>query len=92
MRKTLAHQKYYDHKKHAKDRGVQFLFSFDEWVEWWHRNLGDDWLKKRGNRKGKYVMARYGDEGPYAFYNVKCILHASNAREALKRRRSEMRL
>lgn len=71
---------FYGHKYGAKRRGIRFDFSYDEWVGWWKHNLGPDWRNKRGTGN-KYVMARYGDKGPYAPHNVKCITHAANSRE-----------
>ncbi len=65
----------------AQSRGIKFLFSFDEWVEWWESNLGPDWQLKRGCMKGLYVMARNGDKGPYTPYNVRCILKEENDAE-----------
>ncbi len=62
----------------SKTRGIEFMFSFDEWVEWWENNLGPDWLSKRGLRKGQYVMARKGDQGPYHPDNVECITASKN--------------
>ena len=66
---------------HAKARGIEFNFEFEEWVEWWEDNLGYNWMKKRGRARGKYVMARKGDKGPYAPWNVECILHEQNGKD-----------
>jgi hypothetical protein len=38
----------------------------------------------RGRGVGKYVMARHGDAGPYAPWNVKCIRYEDNSREKLQ--------
>lgn len=65
----------------AANRGIEFHFKFDEWVGWWEFNLGPDWFQKRGRPRGKYCMARMGDKGPYASWNVKCILSEENALE-----------
>ena len=69
----------------AKTRGIEFLFSFDEWIEWWEQNLGSDWFERRGRRRNQYVMARKGDEGPYQLDNVECILSGQNIRDAFTR-------
>lgn len=68
----------------AKRRGISFEFTIDEWVAWWEEQLGSNWLKKRGRTLGKYVMARWYDDGPYAPHNVKCIKTESNTNEAFK--------
>ncbi len=54
-----------DQKGHAKTRGIPFLFTFDQWVEWW----GDDYAK-RGRTRDALQMCRHGDIGPYAPWNV----------------------
>jgi hypothetical protein len=36
----------------------------------------------RGSKKGQYCMARFDDKGPYAIWNIKCILGSDNIREA----------
>jgi len=73
---------FYLHKSGAeRDRGIQFKFTFEQWCAWWEDNLGPDWFQLRGCRKDKYVMARKGDKGPYALWNVKCITHSENSRE-----------
>jgi hypothetical protein len=68
---------YRQHKGHAKARGIDFLLTFEEWCDWW----GDDFCN-RGCTKGKLVMARHGDQGPYALWNIKKVTHSENAREA----------
>jgi hypothetical protein len=72
------------HRYHAKRRGIAFLFSFEEWVTWWEKQLGPDWLGKRGRGKGKYVMARNKDKGPYQQQNVRCVLWEINRLEQTK--------
>jgi len=69
----------------TKDRGIPFEFTFEEWVGWWRSNLGDDWISKRGRRKHEYVMARKGDKGPYAPWNVDCKTQSENAKEQTKK-------
>ncbi len=39
-------------KHKSKKRGIEFLFTFEEWVNWWETQLGPDWFKKRGRKKG----------------------------------------
>lgn len=73
------------HRRGAGYRGLPFHFTFEQWCQWWKDNLGPDWFQKRGKGHEKYVMARYGDKGPYALWNVKCITHAANSREQWKR-------
>jgi hypothetical protein len=65
-------------KQTSKLRGIEFKFSLDEWVIWWVLHLGVDWHKKRGCRRGQYVMARKFDQGAYEWGNVECILCEDN--------------
>lgn len=79
--KKLAYLRYYGHLNSSRQRGIEFHFTFEEWVMWWETNLGPDWLKKRGTMKDQYVMAREGDCGPYSKWNVKCITKSENSKE-----------
>jgi len=71
-------QKFQNQKKHAKVRGIGFLLSFNQWLLIWKRS---GHLAERGRGKGKFVMARFGDVGPYAINNVKIITCEQNASE-----------
>jgi hypothetical protein len=66
------------HRRDSKKRKIEFNFSFEEWCVWWEANLGPDWFRKRGSKRGQYVMARLGDKGPYNPKNVKCITSEGN--------------
>lgn len=83
-------RKHYDHsrrvddpagayrlqRKNAKQRGVPFRFTFEQWwAEWepyWHL---------RGHRLDQYCMARIGDRGAYEVGNVKIITNRENRQE-----------
>lgn len=71
---------YRDHKRHAKLRGIEFLLSYREWLCIWEQS---GHLSERGRGRGKYVMARYGDVGPYSKDNVRIVTNAANVREAM---------
>jgi hypothetical protein len=70
---------YNTHIGNARQRGVAFLLTFDEWWGIW--NASGKW-EQRGARKDHYVMARLGDVGPYAVGNVRICTHAENNAEA----------
>jgi len=70
--------KYDKHKSHAKEREIEFLLTFDEWMKIW---IDSGHWHERGATRGKYVMARIGDVGPYQVGNVKIILHEENLSE-----------
>jgi len=60
-------RKYQEHKGHAKQRGVAFELTYDEWWEIWQKSGK---YKRRGNRKGQFCMHRISDQGAYAVGNV----------------------
>ena len=70
--------KYRSQKVHAKKRGIGWEFTFETWWAVWQRS--GRW-SQRGKRAGCYVMARHGDKGPYARWNVSIIPHEQNASE-----------
>ena len=57
----------------AGKRGIDWQFTYDEWVSWW----GTD-ITKRGRGKGKLVMARTKDQGPYHPSNVRKETYENN--------------
>ena len=58
----------YSNQKHsAKKLGIPFLFTFEQWSEWWH----DRW-SQRGRMAGQLQMGRKGNSGPYSPDNVEC--------------------
>lgn len=69
---------YLRHKGHAKKRGVQFLMTFEEWWDIWQTS--GRW-EQRGHFRGQYVMARYGDAGPYVVGNVRICTCSENLAE-----------
>ena len=69
---------YVKHKSKAKQRGVEFLLTFEEWRDWW----GDD-FDSRGRVKGGLVMARHGDTGPYALGNIYKTTCEENTRDPI---------
>ena len=87
---TWAQRKYYTafkrQKSHAIKRGIYFRFTFEEWTAWWEENLGPDWFKKRGRRKGQYVMARFEDKGIYTWWNVRCATVEENRKDLIGRK------
>jgi hypothetical protein len=65
-------------KNHARQRGIPFLLTFDEWYKFW---FDSGFLHLRGRGIGKYCMARFGDKGPYALGNIKIITFCQNTVE-----------
>ncbi len=61
---------YGNHKHSAIKRGIPFLYTFEQWSEWW---LTDDRWSRRGRKAGQLQMSRKGDRGPYSPDNVECV-------------------
>lgn len=59
--------RYTQHKINAKQRGIEFTLTYDEWWKIWEESGKWD---LRGCKVGCYVMARKGDAGPYSKDNV----------------------
>lgn len=74
-------QAYNTNKSNAKYRRVEFLFTFEEWIKIW---LDSGHWNERGDRKGQYCMARFGDQGPYAVNNVRIVTVEENRKENKK--------
>jgi hypothetical protein len=80
MRTTKAmrdqyRSKYTQHKHAAKQRGIPFLLTLDQWLNTW---INSGHLHERGCGVGKYCMGRVGDQGPYAVDNVKILPFGAN--------------
>lgn len=80
---------FYDQRNAAKSRKIPFKFTYEQWVAWWEAKLGPNWFEMRGCRKGDYCMARRGDKGPYAAWNVECVTVHLNAIERNLRQKGE---
>jgi hypothetical protein len=68
-----AAYKYSSQRHQAKHRFIDWQITFPEWMKIWHEsgNFGES----------GYVMARNGDVGPYAPWNVKIKTRSENTRE-----------
>lgn len=71
-------QKFTTQRHDAKRRGVIWLLTYEEWLKIW---MDSGHWHERGCKKGQYVMARYGDKGPYAVDNVRIVLVETNNSE-----------
>ena len=70
--------RYHDQRLGAAKRGITWDFTFESWLAWWEATGK---LQQRGCHRGQYVMARYGDQGPYSPANVRCATAEENHRE-----------
>ena len=78
MTKDIFRKRYTQHKSNAKMRGIDFLFTFEEWKDWW---IATGKWEQRGKLRGQYVMRRHGDIGPYFINNVFCGVTEENVRD-----------
>lgn len=74
-------QAFHSQKQYARERGIAFCFTYLEWVTWWEAQLGPNWSTLRGPKPDQFCMARKGDVGPYAPWNIECKTNAENRRE-----------
>ncbi len=82
--KALA---YVHQRQAAKKRGIAWQITFSEWLDVWV--MSGHWAE-RGVGRAKYVMARHGDEGPYAVANVSIQLATQNSRDGIKKSHATM--
>jgi hypothetical protein len=75
-------ERYLVQRNQAKNRGIDFNLTFDEWWKLW-----EPYWAERG--KGKLVMCRTLDCGPYEVGNVRIDTHQSNMQEWQDIRRSQ---
>ena len=70
---------YDDQKRHAEDRQIPWLFTYESWLEKWM--LSGKWFE-RGRKPEQFCMCRFGDEGAYSPRN--CFI-STNQENALQR-------
>lgn len=66
---------YSQHKANAKNRGIEFKLSFDEWWSLWKPHYHN-----RGRNLGNFVMCRNMDKGAYEVGNVTIGYIKANAK------------
>jgi len=71
----------------AKQRGIPFQFTFEEWLGVWRRS---GHLRQRGIGTGRYVMGRHLDQGGYSSSNVSIIPHEQNLRDSAANRKARL--
>ena len=81
MNKYKPSTAYARQKAMAKIRGIDWQITYDEWWNVWESSGKYD---QRGRGKGKYVMSRINDTGPYAYSNVFIQLNEDNVSQGSK--------
>jgi hypothetical protein len=77
MTRSSPRDRYAQHRASARERGIAFDLTFEEWWEIWEPHFA-----KRGVSSGAMQMCRNGDVGAYAPGNVRIASHAENCDEA----------
>lgn len=72
-------ERYRQHRWGAEQRRIEWGFTFVTWKRVW--NESGKW-SKRGVKAGQYVMARFGDIGPYSPDNVEIVPTETNMADA----------
>ena len=67
--------KYVASKMHAKQRGIEFKLSFDEWMWFWNGHWD-----KRGTFAKQLCMCRKGDKGAYEIGNIYLDTNSNNSK------------
>jgi hypothetical protein len=72
---------YISQMRLSNTRNIDWELTFPEWWDIWNKSGK---YKHRGRKKGNYVMARYGDNGPYSKDNVYICKVEDNLRDIYK--------
>ncbi|MNL17341.1 hypothetical protein D3C87_1384300 [compost metagenome] len=75
IRRSTVQGKFKAHKESAKQRGIEFKLTFDEWWVLWKPHWKD-------KLQGELCMCRNEDKGAYELGNVRIDTWANNIREA----------
>jgi hypothetical protein len=77
---TLRRQAWLEQKYRAHNRRIEFLLTYEQWRDWWLTELAIRGPSaQRGLGAGRWMMCRFGDQGPYALGNIYCGSHKDNA-------------
>jgi len=74
-----AKEQFYNHRNRARRHNIEFLLTFDEWLQIW---ISSGHYHEKGTKTGQYVMSRREDKGPYSVENVYIQTVGDNNREA----------
>lgn len=79
----IKKNRYQEHKRNATKRGIEFKFTYEEWIGMWEASGKWD---QRGHGADKYCMARHNDTGPYSVNNVSIQTNSQNNYDGAKKR------
>lgn len=75
----LPKGKFIRQRANARQRGVGWELTFEQWWDLWEKS--GKW-EQRGKRSKEYCMARKLDDGPYSLENVYITTNKKNSQEA----------
>lgn len=75
------HEQFLTQRQNAKKRNIDWQLTEQEWIDWWEAT---GHFHERGRGKGKWIMARFNDTGPYSLTNIFCHQHGSNVSDGQK--------
>ena len=84
VKMDIRYRRYQEQRLGSLQRGIPWLLPYWEWLQVWEES---GHFHERGRKKGEWVMARYGDEGPYSRENVSIIRAEKNVSDAHRKRR-----
>jgi len=70
--------RYAKHKARAKERGIEWGFTFETWWAMW-----EPYIENIGVDSNQYQMCRHNDEGPYSPSNCRIDTAENNGREGV---------
>jgi hypothetical protein len=73
------HEQFLTQRQNAKKRNIDWQLTEQEWIDWWEAS---GHFHERGRGKGKWLMARFNDSGPYSLTNIFCHQHGGNVSDA----------
>lgn len=69
--------RFYQQKCTAKQRGIEFLLTFEEWWTVWEPH----WNERGGQNGDKLCMCRHGDSGAYELNNIFIATNRENNKD-----------
>lgn len=78
---------YQSQKANAKQRNIEWQFSFEEWCLKWEQS--GKWDLRGCSNEKPYLMCRNNDSGPYSFNNTKIDTIWSNLNEIDRSKRKK---
>ena len=79
MNRSYAKTRFNDQKQSALKRSIPFLFTFQDWDQWWLKQ-GIDRNIPQGKDANCWCMCRYNDQGSYEPSNVYLDTNSNNVK------------